>query len=77
MTQSQLHILQYQTVGATTRGCIIMFQICTIADRRDAAESQSLRVIAFQIPSFSSPSKYQNKYATLLNCRQFKNASVY
>lgn len=30
MTLSQLHILQYHTVDATTRGCIIMLQICTL-----------------------------------------------
>lgn len=65
MTPSQLHILQYQTVDATTRGCIIMLQICTISDRRPAAESKSLVVVAFQTTRFSSPLKYQNKYATL------------
>lgn len=65
MTPSQLYILQYQTVDATTRGCVSMLQICTISDRRAAAESQSLVVFAFQTPSFSSPLKYQNKYARL------------
>lgn len=65
MTPSQLHILQYQTVDATTRGCIIMLQICTISDRRAAAENQSLVEVAFQTTRISSPLKYQNKYATL------------
>lgn len=79
MTPSQLHILQYQTVDATTRGCIIMLQICTISDRRPAAESKSLVVVAFQTTRFSSPLKYQNKYIchTGRYGRQFKNVGVY
>jgi len=62
---SWLYVLQYQTEDATTGYFTDMLQIRTTPDRTAVGKSKTLVLFAFQTPSFSSPSKFLNKYATL------------